>query len=86
MFARVAFGHTGNANGIVIPRDAIVGSVKDAQVYVVENNIAKLRSIIVNDQIGTGVEVGRGLREGELVVINGQNNLKDNTPVTVISK
>jgi RND family efflux transporter MFP subunit len=86
MFARVAFGHTGNARGIVIPRDAIVGSVKDAQVYVVVNNVAQLRAIVVNDQIGTNVEVGGGLREGETVVVNGQNNLKDNTPVTVIAK
>ena len=83
MFARAAFGHTGSAKGIVIPRDAIVGSVKNAQVYVVENSIAKLRSIIVNDQIGTGVEVGSGLRAGETVVVNGQNNLKDNTLVKI---
>jgi len=86
MFARVAFGHTGSAKGIVIPRDAIVGSVKDAQVYVVENDVARLRQIVVNAQIGTGVEVGGGLRAGEVVVVNGQNNLKDNTAVTVIAK
>ncbi len=86
MFARVAFGHTGNAKGIVIPRDAIVGSVKDAHVYVVENDIARLRQIVVNAQIGTGVEVGGGLRAGEVVVVNGQNNLKDNTAVTVIAQ
>lgn len=86
MFARVEFGRTSDAHGIVIPRDAIVGSVKNAQVYVVENDIARLRPVVVTNQAGTNVEIGSGLRAGETIVVNGQNNLKDNTPVTVISQ
>jgi RND family efflux transporter MFP subunit len=86
MFARVTFGSSSDQQGLVIPRDAIIGSVKSAQVYVVENSIAKLRAVVVNDQVGTNVTIGSGLREGEVVVVNGQNNLMDSTPVTVISK
>ncbi|HLP18242.1 MAG TPA: efflux RND transporter periplasmic adaptor subunit [Bacteroidota bacterium] len=86
MFARIEFGRSSNAKGIVIPRDAIIGSVKNAQVYVVENDLAKLRSVVVREQVGTNVELASGVNAGARVVVNGQNNLKDNVPVTVISK
>jgi RND family efflux transporter MFP subunit len=86
MFARVAFGRTEDVQGIVIPRDAIIGSVKSAQVYVVEAGKAKLKSVVVTQQAGTNVEIGSGLKTGDVVVVNGQNNLTDNAAVAVITK
>ncbi len=84
MFGRVYF-NTGSAeNVLAIPREAIVGSVKEPQVYVVENGAAKLRDIVVGSEFGTNLVVLQGLKEGEEVVINGQVNLKDNVEVTVI--
>ncbi|MHB8929700.1 MAG: efflux RND transporter periplasmic adaptor subunit [Melioribacteraceae bacterium] len=47
MFARVEFTSLKNRETIVIPRDALVGSVKEPQVFVVENGIAKLRNLTV---------------------------------------
>ncbi|MEW6061832.1 MAG: efflux RND transporter periplasmic adaptor subunit [Bacteroidota bacterium] len=83
MFGRVSFSPKMNQQRIVIPREAIVGGVRNAKVYIVENNSAKLRSIIVGKEIGTNVEVLSGITVGDVVVVNGQNNLKDNVPVTV---
>lgn len=83
MFGRVSFSSKMNQQRIVIPREAIVGGVRNAKVYIVENNSAKLRSIIVGKEIGTNVEVLSGITVGDVVVVNGQNNLKDNVPVTV---
>lgn len=84
MFCRVAFRTVTRDSVTAIPREALLGSMKQPQVYVVENNVAKLRTIVVGDEIGTNVEVLQGLREGETVVSNGQNNLKDNAAVTVV--
>lgn len=83
MFGRVSFMPTSNQENIVIPREAIVGSVRDAKVYVVQNNIAKLRPVVVGKELGTNVEVISGIKTGDVVVVNGQNNLKDNVAVTV---
>ncbi len=83
MFGRVNFKLNNTANNIVIPREAIVGSLKNAKVYVVKDNVAKLRSIIVRKEVGTSIEILDGLNEGEIVVVNGQNNLKDNAAVVV---
>ena len=68
---------------MVIPREAIVGSLQNAQVYVVNNNIARLRSVLAGKEIGTNVEVMQGLQEGESVVVDGQNNLNDSIKVVV---
>lgn len=83
MFCEVYFSPKSIAQNIVIPRESIIGSVRDAKVYVVQNNIAKIRSVVIGRELGTSVEVINGINAGEVVVVNGQNNLRDNTPVTV---
>ena len=62
----------------------MVGSIKHPQVFVVENNIAKRRELVVGDAVGTSVSVLQGLKEGETIVVNGQTNLKDGVVVEVV--
>lgn len=85
MFVNVNFGTVEKGESIVIPRVALVGSIKNPQVYVVENNVARLRNITSGISIGDKLEVLSGLSVGEIVVINGQINLQDSTSV-IISK
>lgn len=84
MFARVEFTSLKERKSLVIPREALVGSIKQPQIFVVQNGIAKLRSIVVGREAGILVEVLQGLNEGEEIVVNGQNNIVENTSVTVI--
>lgn len=73
-----------NAKGLLIPRDAIVSSVKDPSVYVVKNSIARLVKISIGRNIASSVEVLSGLSENDVVVTNGQINLTDGAKVSVI--
>ncbi len=66
---------------LVIPRDAIVSSVKDPAVYRIEGNIAKLIKITTGKDYENSIEVLQGLHEGDKVVINGQINLMDGVKV-----
>ena len=84
MFARVSFGDLSNKEVLSIPREALVGSFKSPQVFVIEKGIAHLRDIVVSAAVGTRLEVLSGLQEGDTVVVIGQNNLKDNIPVTIV--
>ncbi len=83
MFGRLNFSLRNSNSALWIPREAIIGSLKNAKIFVVENNTAKLRAVSVGDENGTNVEILKGLNEGETVVVNGQNNLKDNSAVIV---
>lgn len=76
----------GKAKALLIPRDAIVSSVKDPSVYVVENNIAKLTKINTGQEYETNIEVVSGLNEGTQVVTNGQINLTDGVKVLINNK
>ena len=75
-------GKTGNT--LMIPRDAIVSSVKEPSVYIVKNGIVQLTKITTGRQYNAYIEVLTGLNDGEQVVTNGQINLSDGAKVAVI--
>lgn len=84
MFGRVSFTSTMNNDMLTIPREALVGSMKKPQVFVVEGLTAKLRNIVVGSEVGRRLTVLSGLNDGDTIVVNGQNNLKDNVAVTIV--
>ncbi|HCV42423.1 MAG TPA: efflux RND transporter periplasmic adaptor subunit, partial [Bacteroidetes bacterium] len=69
---------------VSIPRQALVGSLKNPQVFILEQQIARVRAIVVGGETGTELGIVSGLRDGDVVVVNGQNNLKDSMSVEVI--
>jgi RND family efflux transporter MFP subunit len=84
MFGRVSFTSLAQNEALAIPREALVGSMKDPRIYVVDGAIARERTIVVGGEAGTDLMVLSGLRAGESVVVNGQNNLKDSVAVQVL--
>lgn len=84
MFARVNFNSLTKNSVIAIPREALIGSTRMPQVYVVENNTAKLRTVAIGGQFGTYAEITGGLKVGDLVVTSGQNLIQDNFKVEIV--
>ena len=84
MFGKVTFAIAGPGRALVIPREALVGSIKEPQVFVVEDGVARLREIIIGGEYGINLVILDGLREGETLVVNGQNNLVDKAKVTIV--
>ncbi|HBE76962.1 MAG TPA: hypothetical protein DDW65_04160 [Firmicutes bacterium] len=72
-------------NALIIPRTALVGSLKLPQVYVAEQGQARLRDLVLGPEIGTNLIVQQGLAQGDQVVSNGQDNLKDGIGVRIIT-
>ncbi len=85
MFARLTFPAITRKNTLAIPRESILGSVRNPQVFVVQDGVAKLRDITPGDEIGAHLEVVKGLSEGETVVVSGQNNLVDGAAVNTVT-
>jgi RND family efflux transporter MFP subunit len=83
MFVRVQFESLGSRQSLVIPRACLVGSAKEAQVYITDGDFAKKRNIIVGKEFGNMIEVISGLNEGESVVISGQDLLSDNAKIVL---
>jgi len=66
-----------------IPRTAVVGSLKNPQVYVVRNGRVKLVSFSTGLSEGEFIEVRSGLQASDKVVVRGQINLSDNKKVKI---
>lgn len=87
MFARVDFVSIQNSEHVIIPRRALTGSTKNASVFVVNaEGKAEYRQITVGKSAETELEVISGLQPGEALVVNGQNNLRNQTKVKVVNK
>jgi membrane fusion protein, multidrug efflux system len=84
-FVNVKIDIPSSGNKLFIPRETLQGSIKDAQIYVAENNIAKLKKIVIGSQNNDYLEVLSGLNEGEQVITSGQVNLSDNKPIKIIN-
>ncbi|MCL2132667.1 MAG: efflux RND transporter periplasmic adaptor subunit, partial [Lentimicrobiaceae bacterium] len=74
-----------DGNFLMIPRDAIVSSVKDPSVYVINNGVAQLTKISTGQNYNTYLAVTSGLKLGDKVVTNGQINLTDGAQISVIA-
>src|SRR5512140_537134 len=83
MFARVSFVSIQPRVTLTIPREALVGSTKSAEVFVVRAGVADRRSVVVGRQTATLLEVLQGLEEGDSVVTSGHSNLVDRARVLV---
>jgi len=69
--------------GLSIPVSALLAGAQEAKVYVAKANKVELRSIKTGIVTANKVQVLEGLREGEQVVISGQLNLENGTPISI---
>ena len=73
-------------NVIQVPRSALVGfnvAAKKAGLYVIKDNIALYREVVTDAVAGDQVEIASGLNPGEMLVVRGAFNLKDNDRVVL---
>ena len=64
-------------------REAIQGTDKQPQVYVVKNGKALLQNITISKKTQNKAVVSNGLNEGDVIVTNGFINLFDEANVIV---
>lgn len=83
MFARTVFLGSKARNSLLIPRQALVGSVRNPEVFVIAGGVAHRVRIVAGAESGRRLEVLKGLDTGDLVVVSGQNELEEGSPVTV---
>jgi RND family efflux transporter MFP subunit len=81
MYGSIANTNNLKSQTLAVPRQAIVGSEKQPQVYVIEGGKAVLKSVGIGATTNEYYEVISGLKAGDQVVTSGQINLQNGTPV-----
>ncbi|MBV9969414.1 MAG: efflux RND transporter periplasmic adaptor subunit [Xanthobacteraceae bacterium] len=66
---------------VVIPQAALIADQEGVYVFAVDDGKAVIRRIKVGDESGTGIVVESGLSVGDLVIVQGLQNLRPGTPV-----
>lgn len=84
-FANVQIQLPTKPEAFYIPRQALLGSINDAKVYVAENGKASLKSIVVGSGNDQYLQVISGLNENDQVIVNGQINLADGKEIKIIN-
>lgn len=84
-FANVMIKLPVEAEALYIPRESLLGSITDAEVYVAENDKAILKKIVVGNGNDKYIKVISGLKEGKQVIVNGQINLSENKAIKIVN-
>lgn len=70
-------------NVLLVPKAAVVKKEEKEQVFVVRDNRAYLQKVIVGLEKDGLVQIMKGLKEGDQVVISGQTDLNSGDPVVI---
>jgi membrane fusion protein (multidrug efflux system) len=83
MFARITIIAAKLKDVLVLPQDAIVQELGEKFVFTVENNIADKKKVVLGKRDNGKLEVLEGIKEGETIIVFGQQGLKDGAQVNV---
>ncbi len=84
MFAEAEIVEGKREGVVLIPKSAVVARNGDKFAYVVENGKAVLRQVVPGIDNNGKIEIVSGVKEGERVIVRGQNYVKDGEPVEVV--
>ncbi len=83
LFAKVTL-YTGEARDmVVVPVTAILYDNAKIKIFVAEGNVAREKEIKIGNKYGEFLEIAEGLKEGETIVVAGQNNLSEGVKINV---
>ncbi|MBV7315509.1 efflux RND transporter periplasmic adaptor subunit [Shewanella sp. NIFS-20-20] len=84
MFTKVAIKFDTRRNSVLVPFNVVIQQDQQQAIYVIKDNKAQRRPVILGYRQGNTVEVLDGLAPGEIVVSRGQHNLKDQALVELL--
>jgi RND family efflux transporter MFP subunit len=82
MFASAQIHYSSPNPGILISGDSLLTVAQGEFVPVVENNIIQMRPVQVGRDLGTQLYVTAGLKDGDQVVVNPNDLVKEGARVT----
>jgi membrane fusion protein (multidrug efflux system) len=81
MFARVSLIIDERKSAPLVLKESVMGKGEDTYVYIVENSKAVFRKVRIGIKQNEYFHAEKGLSEGDLVVIMGQQRLRDGSKV-----
>ena len=71
---------------MLIHKDALISKGQKQIVYIFDKGLAKQNFVKIGLSIGNKIEIIDGIKEGQLVVIKGNENLRPNQSIKIKKK
>lgn len=71
------------SKSVLIPYKAVNEQLGEFFVYMVDSTKATQRKIILGEQVGKNIIVKNGLKEGDVIITEGIQNLREGTPINI---
>jgi membrane fusion protein (multidrug efflux system) len=71
---------------VVVPYKAITEQLGEFFVYVADSSKVSQRKVVLGKQIGTSVIIKNGLKDGETIVTEGVQNLREGSAISISPK
>ena len=84
MFVTATVEFERRKNAIAVPRDALIYRESGLGAFIVRDSIAHYTPVTTGTESAGQVEILSGVSAGDIVVVLGQNNLQDNSPVNPV--
>jgi membrane fusion protein (multidrug efflux system) len=84
MFAKIEVALTEKPDALAIPREAVLEEGRKRAVFVVEGNQALRKPVVTGIEQDQLIEVVEGLKDGDKVIVRGQESLRDRSTVRVV--
>ncbi len=85
MFGRIRIVYDTRADVLLVPKEAILAEDDESAVYVVRDSMAYRQVVVTGYSNDQHMEVISGIDAGDLIIITGQNSLRDSSKVEVIN-
>jgi len=85
MLAEVNFTAEKAEDAIILPRNAVITKDDETYVYIIEQDTAKKVMVELGIESDESIEITKGLKDGDAVVIKGQTYISDGEAVNVMN-
>ncbi|WP_186446253.1 efflux RND transporter periplasmic adaptor subunit [Paenibacillus cremeus] len=83
MRVKLQLGGDGKQDVLTVPQAALVKEGNDNYVFVLSGDVVEKRKVMLGRTSGTAREVTSGVKDGEAIVVSGQQELKDKDKAVV---
>ncbi|WP_027398205.1 efflux RND transporter periplasmic adaptor subunit [Anaerovorax odorimutans] len=84
MFAEIEIVSDEKDKVLCVPSDAVIIRSNESQVAVLKKDVPEFKTVVTGLDNGKLVEIKSGLKEGDTIIIQGQNYITPGEPVSII--
>ncbi len=85
MFVRLGLIYATHADTLLVPREALAEEDGEIRVWIVDKDMVTGRTVTTGLRSDKWIEITSGLREGERLVVRGQQGLRDGTRIAAMT-